>query len=304
MHDRTTRFSRLTAPRHTAAILTATLCWATPALGQPEPGETRLPQPGPPPAPQPASEPTDSSTPPLAGPAVDAGERRTLINRSMSQDFVRLSDRPEIAVIELLDLPDDVRAEARSLGEDRVVRLAMFLVDRIDDLRAITDDITAGRAEAARQKTRNLWNIHDPDARITPLLDDLARIIGPRQAAEAEGLISDYLDAWIASARLPNETNRETRERLAYLLFQEELRAAYEISLENTRRALDAIYDAVEPTPEQREHIRSIIIEHIKQTRLQATTEQRRAVMRSIYDSLDEERRGRLFDYAIRVVLP
>ncbi|MGP1273360.1 MAG: hypothetical protein ACTS22_08490 [Phycisphaerales bacterium] len=242
--------------------------------------------------------------PPLAGPSVDPGRTQTLINESMRSGFQRLETRPEIAVVDLLDVDETTRLAVRELGQQRIVDLAAFLVDHIDELRAITDDLTAGRQDAARAKTRALWTTFDPSHSVTPMLNAVHDMLPDEQTDRAAALVGEYLDAWTEAEQRNDETAEQTRERLAFQLFQEELRSAYDISLQNTRQALDAIYSAVEPTPEQRERIRSIVIEHIKRTRLEATPAERRAVMRTIYDSLDEERRGRLFDYAMRVVLP
>jgi hypothetical protein len=102
-------------------------------------------------------------------------------------------------------------------------------------------------------------------------------------------------------------THRPTRAaelRLVTQVFQEEVRDAYEISLRRYRDALEAIYAAVDPTPEQREAIRSIVIEHVKHTRLEATPTRRRAAMREVYDMLDDERKARLLDYLLERVVP
>jgi hypothetical protein len=56
------------------------------------------------------------------------------------------------------------------------------------------------------------------------------------------------------------------------------------------------MYEIVEPTKEQREAIRAIVIEYIRETRLNPTPEQRREAARRIYQILDEEDRVKLFE--------
>ena len=60
----------------------------------------------------------------------------------------------------------------------------------------------------------------------------------------------------------------------------------------------------VEPTEEQREAIRSVVIEHIKATRLEASPQQRRDAMHEIYRLLDDDRKQKLYDYLLRIVVP
>jgi hypothetical protein len=66
---------------------------------------------------------------------------------------------------------------------------------------------------------------------------------------------------------------------------------------------MQAMYDAIEPTAEQREWIRNRVIQHIKDTRLSPTLEQREALMLEIYDMLDEERQTKLFLYMTRAAM-
>ena len=136
------------------------------------------------------------------------------------------------------------------------------------------------------------------------MIDEIGQSLTPESFEEVKRLSEEYFQAWIKDAALGNETPEQTRTRLAFQLFQEEIYRAYEASLRQTQQALQAIYNAVEPTPEQREQIRSVIIEHIKRTRLSATPNDRRKVMRQIYDLLDESRKAKLFDYAMQIVIP
>ena len=94
------------------------------------------------------------------------------------------------------------------------------------------------------------------------------------------------------------------RERLKFQLYQEELRQAYDQSLRRYREVLDAIYEAVEATPEEREQIRTVVLDHIKQTRLRPTPDQRRDAMLQIYRQLDTPKQELLFQYVVRMTVP
>ena len=79
-------------------------------------------------------------------------------------------------------------------------------------------------------------------------------------------------------------------------------RIAYNIFSNTFNRSLLAEI-AIEPTPEQREWIRNHVIQHIKDTRLSPTLEQREALMLEIYDMLDEPRQTKLFLYMTRAAM-
>ncbi len=241
---------------------------------------------------------------PLRGPDVNQRESKTLVHRGMTREFTPVEGRPEAAALELLDLDADTAARARAVVDARATDIAMLLVDEIDSVREITDQMTAGDTGAARQTLLKLWERYEPGRPRSPLLVELGEILSPEQMVETRRLLDEYWDAWIESEGAAGGTRREVERRLAFALFQQEVREAYDISLRRYKQALDAIYDATDPTPEQREAIRNLVIQHIKDTRLQADPEQRRAAMRRIYDLLDQQRRAKLFDYMLRVALP
>lgn len=238
---------------------------------------------------------------PLAGPSVDDTQPPTLLAPGMVRDFTPIEGRPELAAAALLNLDADTRDAIRQLEDDRATQLTELLVERIDDIRDITDLNTAGQTNEATQRLREIWIDLDGDDRRLPLRPMLADILTEPQLEETDRIANEYLAAW---ARSQGAADNNAQDRLAFQMFQQEVRRVYDASLGNTRRALEGIYDAVDPTPEQRAAIRDLVIDHIKQTRLQATTPQRRAVMRRIYDVLDEDRKGLLFDYTMRIVLP
>ena len=249
-----------------------------------------------------AGQPED--TPLLSGPEVSESKMQSLVHRGMTGGFVRIEGRPEFAAARVLDLDAEALDRVRDIEADRGVGLVVMLIDRIDDLRAMTDATTAGDAEGTRAILRSMWEDHDAESGVLPSLEALGDALSAEQLAETKRLAEEYMHAWAADQRAEGETVEQAVQRLSFQLFQEEVRYAYDASLNSTRQALEGIYDAVDPTPAQREEIRSIVIDHIKRTRLKAAPEQRRETMRRIYDMLDEERRGKLFDYTMRIVVP
>ena len=291
------RLPRL-SPLASASVLLAIGALATHA--QPETRvqpETRAPTD----VPAPAQELPD----PLRGPSVETRELKTLVHQGMTRGFARVEGRPEAAALELLELDAETAARARAVVDARATELAMLLVEEIDSVREITDRMTAGDGEGARRTLLALWERFEPGMPRSPMLDGLSAVLDDDAMAEMNRLLDEYWDAWIESHAPATDAQRaQIQNRLAFELFQQEVREAYDISLRRYRQALDAIYNATDPTPEQRSAIRDLVIQHIKDTRLSATPEQRRAATRRIYDLLDSERQAKLFDYILQVALP
>lgn len=244
---------------------------------------------------------------PLRGPAVDQPARETLVTRNAMGELVQISGLAEVAAVQRLPVPDDVKQRARELELERSRAFALRLVDEIDLLREMTDASLAGDDDRARALSAELRARLDPRPTRAPLLDQLEAMLPAGQRPALREMLDGYWAAIInARAVRQGGDNADAQAERSLLAerFQRELRAAYEASLRRYQQAIDAVATAVNPTPEQREAIRSIIIDHIKATRLEATTAERRAAMRAIYDMLDEERRGLLFDYAMSIVLP
>jgi hypothetical protein len=238
-------------------------------------------------------------------------EARSLVQRTMSGRFVPVEGRPEAAALQRLDLDEEQRERAREVVEQRALSIALLLVDEIDTVREITDQITTGRRDAAREGLREIWRNFEPGAPRDPLLEPLSEVLTSGQIDRLRRLLDEYWDAWIDWELRGSEERREDPEarkrvarRLGFRLFEREVRRGYDASLRHYRQALEGITNAVAPTDKQREAIRSLVIDHIRQTRLEATPEQRRAVMLEIYRLLDPERRERLFEYMTRAVIP
>lgn len=258
----------------------------------------------------------------LAGPTVDA--EATIVQYGMDGRLNRVEGRPEIAAVQVLlpasGLPAEVLDQVRAVVATRSEAMRMLLVDELDTVRAVTDLITAGEADTARDEMRAMWERFESGRSHAPLLDDLAEAIGAGHAAELRAMVSSYFTALLRERlgdRLDDRMDESdslaesddpvvaaARERLAFELFQVELRAAYDQTLRRYRDLLESIYTGVEPTDEQRAAIRDIVLTHIKDTRLQATPQQRRETMLEIYRELDAERRERLYETLLRQVVP
>ncbi len=245
---------------------------------------------------------TASSQQPLSGPEVDVAAQRTLVQSTMTGGFAVLEQRPEIAAAGLLDLSDEQREAVQQIADDRSRALVMLLVDGIDTVRAMTDEMTQGNAAEARELMHHLHAQLDPGLPRDPLMPALSTVLSAEQVAEMRTLLDEYWSAWAnaeAGRALDAAERQEAERTLSFRLFQNEVREAYDASLTRYRQALEGIYGAVEPTPEQRQAIRSIVIEHIKSTRLSPTIEERRDAYRAMYEVLDEPARTKLFDYML-----
>lgn len=250
----------------------------------------------------------------LRGPKVPEASHRTIVHEGMQSGFQRVEGRPEAAAVMLLDIKPERMREIEVVLREHDMQVAMLLVDRIDDVRVISDAVLSGDREQAQKLMKELWRVYDPQRRRSPLLTDLEPLLSHEEQAEVKRLVDEYWDAWIRSAMPAAAGDMDNGEReklhdrveqkLAFQLFQEEVQRGYELTLRRYKQVLDGIYGAVEPTDTQREAIRSVVLKHIKETRLEPTQAQRREAYLAIYDLLDEGRREKLFDYLLRQILP
>lgn len=234
----------------------------------------------------------------LRGPEVPDHAIRTLVRYTAQGRLVQIEGRPEEAALAFLELEPMVREQARNVVADRANRLAMHLAEQVDTLRESTDAQRAGDGPRARQLQQQLHdNFDDPKVR-DPLMAPLREVLGPTDAAELQRLVDEYWDAWeTAETRNARRANRDdVRERLRRELFQRELGAAYQRSIRPFQEKLERIYEAVEPTEEQRQAIRMAVVEYIKESRLTPDETQRRVLTERIYNLLSEEQRLRLFE--------
>lgn len=250
----------------------------------------------------------------LRGPSVPRETLESIGSTDMAGNFIPVEGRPELAAFMLVCRDPENLAAARELGSQRVFDLAELLVDEIDAVKAITDAITSGNGAYAQTLLAQLRLRHDPQTRRDPLRESLEAMLGDEERARFDRIINDYWARWV-SANTPEDEQdmqgqprnhgvyQRIENRLNNQLYQQDIQYAYEHSLRRYRDAMQAMYDAIEPTPEQRAWIRDRVIQHIKDTRLRATLEQREALMLEVYGMLDEGRRVKLFAYMTRAAL-
>lgn len=245
----------------------------------------------------------------LAGPKVDAPA--TIVRYGMDGRLQRVDGRPEVAAAQVLvaarGLPPEVGERVRAINAARGEAIRTLLVDELDTVREVTDLITAGDEAAAREAMRAMWERFEPGRPHAPLMDALAQAVGPEHAPRLAEMNEAYWQALVqerAGGMGDAAAADAVRDRLAFELFQYELRAAYDLTLRRYRDLLESVNEGVQPTDEQRAAIREVVLEHIKRTRLAATPQQRRDTMVEIYRVLDESRREKLYAVLLRQVVP
>ncbi len=247
---------------------------------------------------------------PLRGPDVPDSRTQTLVRKTMTGRLEPLRVRPEVAALQELGLDQATAEAARAVADERTFSITMMLVDELDLIKEMTDKRTAGDNEAAQALFGEMWDNFEPGAPRAPLIEPLKAVLDDEQIATLEGLVDEYWEALIDWELRNNEKRQQNPQvrkrverRIALRLFQREVQEGYEASLRRYQQAIDAIAEAVQPTPEQRESIRTMIIEHIKATRLNATPAQRRTVQMRIYRMLDDDRKEKLFGYLTEIVI-
>ncbi len=251
-------------------------------------------------APKPAQD-----QPLLRGPEIPESATRTIVRHDAMGRFTRIEARPEEAALLQLDLDPGVRDAAQNIVVDRATRIGRMLVEQIDLLRESTDAQRAGNNDRVRAIMHEFHTEIDPDLQRSPLLEPLGSVLSATDHAALTRMVNDYWDAWIASEggmrgdamdRDPADDPRTTQieSRLNDALFQYEIGLAYQRTLRPVQERLERIYQATEPTDEQRAAIRSAVIDYVRETGLKADPARRLALARSLYEILDEERRVRL----------
>lgn len=276
------------------------LASAAPALQtQPQPQSQPQPEVAQPQHTGPAAEPV------LGGPKVPDELVRTLVRRDAKGNFLRAEGRPEEAALALLGLKPDDREKARGVIGDRAARLCDSLFDHADRLREASDLIAAGKRDEAASIARAFWDEFEPDHAPAPMLYAMGQALGPAHEAELTRIVDEYWDAWITwelrrSRDKSEQARSRVRERLAFQLFQDELRQAYDRVIRPYRERVEQIFAALDPTPEQRASIRGAVVEFVRESRARPTPQQRREVLTKIYSILDQERRAKFFDLVAR----
>ena len=286
--------------------ITAGLGVAAPAPGSadPEPMSTNPSGASRPVSPD-ASVPNDESEL-LAGPRLRLSDARTLIERNAKGEFRRLTNRPEEEAVKRLDLDPSVRAQVDDVVAQRRTELRLFVIDHMDEALEIVTATESKDRDKAEELSRRLYRAFSPDQPRDPLMPALARVLSLDDIAEVHRLVNEYwegLVAWELRNRKPKDRTpekcRETEERLAYQVFKDELRSAYETSLQPYREKFERLEKAVRPTPGQRQEIVDIVKEYVRRTRTRPSEAERKEVMGRIYRVLDDDRRAKFFDLVV-----
>jgi hypothetical protein len=215
-----------------------------------------------------------------------------------------LDVRPEQAAIDAIPMDPARREQARAVIEERAAAIRRHLVKHIDLVRDATDALRAGDPATAQRVGRDLFDRFDPAHERDPLAKPLAALLTPEEGAQLRRLIDEYWTAWLdaESKAAPGVAREEMLNRLISRQFESEVREAYEATLRPFQQKIEAIYAATDPTPEQRAAIRAAMIEYIRDGQLKPTDAQREKLVRTIYGSLDEERRIKLVGAALKVL--
>lgn len=240
----------------------------------------------------------------LRGPTVPDNVVQTLVNIDMGGKFIPLQGRPEEAALQLVFIDPEHQEGAHEVAQARRIATGMLLVDNIDVVKEASDAIRAGKKDKAQAVYRQLHDQFNPDHVRDPLLDAWKDVLSEQEVHQIQQLVDEYWDACIEwelrNARDHSDTVRKkTQRRLSFQLFKREIGEAYNWSLRPTQQRLESIYQATEPTEEQRAAIREVMIDYIRQSRLRPTPEQRQTAAARIYDLLDEKQRLKLFAQAL-----
>ncbi len=240
----------------------------------------------------------------LRGPAVPDKAMQTLINTDMGGKFIPIQGRPANAALELIIVDPERRASARQMAQERRVATGMLLVENIDLVKEASDANRAGDNKKSRDSYIELYKIYNPENVRDPLLNAWQDILSEKEFKQIKQMVDEYWEALI-NWEMRNTKNRtdevrtQTERRLSFQLFQREIGEAFTWSLRPTQQRLESIYQAVEPTEELRQAIREVMIDFIREAKLNPTAEQRQTAATRIYELLDEEQRLKLFSQAL-----
>jgi len=237
----------------------------------------------------------------LSGPQVSAPVARTLVQLDAQGRFVRIEARPEQAALIMLSMDGSQREEARYANEARLTAIGGLLLDNLDLAIESAEAQEAGKGERTGELSRQLYDKFDPEHTRDPLLPALEKLLEPEAQKELHRLVDDYWKAWIdwevrGSKDKSDEVRKRTQNRLTFGMFQQDLRQAYERTLRPYRARMQAINQIAQPTDEQKQAIRTIMLDFIRETRAQPTPEQNREAARKIYEALDDGRRQKVFE--------
>ncbi len=302
------------------SILTLTLTLLTGiSQAQPDPMTTSAPAKSPKP-PEKSKAPTNPDDQALAGPKIDkpSGDK-TLVERSFDGALVRLETRPEQAAIPLLTLTPEQKEPITKLFEGRAKKLSTVLFDNLDTFLAVQASRQAGggrpsndpkEREDVAAKMRDLRRA-GADLIEPPLADQVAKLLPEDQVPEFRRLVSEYTTALEQQAqkdfganpqgsfsRPGNPTPDGKRpgpnadQRTQMNLFIRELARTLGAVVQERKEQAEALYKAVDATPEQQAQIQKLIRDSNEKNKgKRPTPEQRAETFKKIMDLLTPEQR-------------
>jgi hypothetical protein len=239
--------------------------------------------------------------PALGGPSVKDREVTSLVRMDMNGKLVRLDVRPEQAALDLIVLEPETRERARAAVERWKEAVAQHLVDNVELVVQYTDANRAGDKAGAKKAGDELFERFDAAKRRDPVVEYLEGVLTPDELARLRGIVDEYWEALITAeiGGKKDQDRDKVQRRLSMGMFQGEAVAAYGAFFKPLERKVEAVFTAVDPTPEQREAIRDAAVRYVREGRLHPGDEERHALARRVYDALDEERRVKLIAAAV-----
>lgn len=258
------------------------------------------------PQPEPAPEPA----PLLTGPTVEAqATAPTLIRLNYEGRVTRYDDtQPEVAALDLIDLPDDARARIDARLEDRAALLDQAVLDHYQTLLALYSAFGAGnQAEVIRLYL-------DFASHLQPLFEggglgrQLAREMPGASAREYARLLRDYYSAIAqdtldhpedAQGEPPANAVEAIRNHKIQLLMEEVGRSFNRIIQQKTQE-FEEVLDALDLTHEREGEIRSMVEVMAQEFGLNPSEAQKRELFMRIMQELTPQERQKLLAHVLR----
>lgn len=243
---------------------------------------------------------------PLSGPKVAVGHTQaTIVERDMQGKLVRLDERPEAAAVMKLHLDGEHRAAAEKVLAERFAQASAILLAHLDEFTQIQSARQSGDRAAAEPLVRKFREVVQP--MMDPLLvEKVAGVLSPEQAAELRRMVKEYVDALAAEegpagqesqgkgpARPAGNSGPRAASRVEMNLVLRELARSLSSLVTERRERTEGILKASEATPEQEADIRRIIRE-TGEKGAKATQDERAAVMGKIMQVLTPDQRRKL----------
>jgi len=269
---------------------------------------------------KPAEKAAPPSDDPLAGPRVDkAPDGKTLVERNFDGSLVRLDERPERAALDLLALSPEQKQPIAKLFEERSAAVTKLLYDHFDTFLAVQAARQGGAfrpggdSKEREQLASKMRELHDAAAEaglVRPaLVEQVAKLLPEDQAPEYRRMVSEYKDALEAQAQremggtqgafsrpgspTPDGPRRGyNAERTETNLLLREVARTLGTLVQERKERSEALFKAVDATPEQRTAIEKMLRESAEKNRGRPfTTEQRAENFRKIMEQLTPEQR-------------